>query len=299
VVVLDQFEELFLRVGSRQRAAFFQELADALDRPEREVRFVFSLREDYLARLDETRVYLPDIFSNSYRLATLDRSNARLAITEPAGRAGVMVEPALVDALVGREGAEASKPGDLVESDRTVPPPALQIVMDRLYRAALLPGHDPHKPPPSGLTLTLTSYQQMNGAGAILADYVGDGLEMLSDLKGDDGAPLGADPVLGEAMLKVMVTSQRTKAVLSQADLLEGLAEAGALDPEDPADCQLAERTRRGLERVRLLRGFQREGQAFYELAHDHLAAEIATRISEEEMGAKLARELLRRQMDN
>ena len=48
-----------------------------------------------------------------------------------------------------------------------------------------------------------------------------------------------------------------------------------------------------------MLRGFERDSVALYELAHDHLAAEIATWISEEEMGAKLARELLRRAMDN
>ena len=31
--------------------------------------------------------------------------------------------------------------------------------------------------------------------------------------------PLGADAQLGEAMLRVMVTSQQTKAALTQADL--------------------------------------------------------------------------------
>ena len=55
VVVLDQFEELFRRAGSRPRADFFRELADALDKPECDVRFVFSLREDYLPQLDEAR----------------------------------------------------------------------------------------------------------------------------------------------------------------------------------------------------------------------------------------------------
>ena len=139
IVVLDQFEELFLRVGSQKRARFFQELAGALDGSQREVRVVFSLREDYLAHLDEARPFMPDVLSNSFRLAALDRFNARIAVTEPAARAGVEVEPALVDALVGKAGETGG--GDLVEeSSGLVPPPALQIVLHRLYRGALPPG---------------------------------------------------------------------------------------------------------------------------------------------------------------
>ena len=50
---------------------------------------------------------------------------------------------------------------------------------------------------------------------------------------------------------------------------------------------------------MRLLRGFQHDAVAYYELAHDYLAREIAARISEAEMRGKLARELLRRGMDD
>lgn len=315
VVVLDQFEELFLRVGSQQRAAFFRELAAALDQPEREVRFIFSLREDYLARLDEARDELPDVFANSFRLAALDRANARVAITEPAARAGVTVEAALVDALVGIEGKEAGgqPAGDLVEADGRVPPAALQIVLDRLYREALPPSHAPGAPPPPGLTLTMAAYravrhrlgegeeaEELAGAKAILAGYVGEGLARLPNLKReDDQTPLGADPALGRAILKVMVTSQATKAALPHDEILVWLDEASIIQASDEADQKAVKNTRLGLERVRLLRGFERDGVAFYELAHDHLAAEIATWISQEEMQAKLARELLRREMDN
>lgn len=299
MVVLDQFEELFLRVGSRQRAVFFTELANCLAAPEREVRFVFCLREDYLARLDEARPSLPDILGNSFRLATLERRNARVAITEPAERAGLMVEPVLVDALVGGEGW-AGGPGDLVEKDGHVPPAALQIIMDRLYRAALPPDYAPEGPPPPALALTLAGYrairycpgaaegtEELRGAAAILAGYVDEGLKHVPQ------------PELAQAILKVMVTSQATKAALTQAEMIDLLDEAGLIRAGDPADQSLVEQTRLSLERVRLLRGFERNGQALYELAHDHLAAEVARRLDAAELGAKLARELLRRELDN
>ncbi len=311
LAILDQFEELFLRVGSRQRDAFFAELGAVVADPPAEVRFILSLREDFLARLDEARPWLPDVLGTSYRLDVLNRGNARLAITEPAARAGVRVDPKLVDALVGAEGrAGAGQAGDLAQTDGRVPPAALQIVVDRLYRAALPAGHPADDPPPPGVALTVGRYrtfqyrpaggdETLYGARAILAGYVADGLARLPQLAQEDGAPLAADPALGREILKAMVTGQRTKAALTHAEIVALLDEAGAIRCADPADCWTVEATRLGLERVRLLRGFERDGAALYELAHDHLAAEIATWIGQEELAGRLARELLGRELDN
>ena len=326
IIVLDQLEEMFLRVGSRIRTNFFRDLGTVIDQPEREVRFVVSLREDYLARLDEARGYLPDIFSHSFRLAALERGSARLAITEPAARAGILVEAALVDALIGspsarpiagrnetEEAGDETLAGDLVESDGYVPPAALQIVLDRLYRQALGADHSINGPPPPGLTLTLADYrsirhrlgderdtEELQGARAILAGYVHEGLTRLPGLLREDGqTPLGADAALGAEILKVVVTSQATKAALTQDEILCLLDEAGVMRADNASQRTLVENTRLGLEKVRLLRSFERDGVALYELTHDHLAAEIATWISQDEMQAKLVRELLHRQMDN
>jgi hypothetical protein len=305
VIILDQFEELFLRVGDQQRLAFFRELAAVLDRPEREVRFIFSLREDYLAHLDEARAALPDILANSYRLSPFDRTNARVAITEPAARAGAKVQTALVDALLGSEGRDAARVdvGDLVEAGGRVPPAALQIVLNYLYRAALPQDHPPDDPPPSGLSLTVDHYraarrrlgededaEELTGAKAILAGYVNEGIAELSDARQQE---------MGREILKVMITSQETKAALTHTEIIDFLEEAGVVRRDRPRDLVLVEDTRLGLERVRLLRGFERDDMAYYELAHDHLAAEIATWIGQQEMKIKVAREILRRAVDN
>lgn len=318
VVILDQFEELFIRVGSRARDAFFAQLAAVLDEPERDVRVLFSLREDYVAYLDEAREHLPDVFGNSFRLTSLDRANARVAVSEPAARTGVTVEPALVDALVGAEGRAGDSVGALVEVDDHVTrvfPAALQIVLDRLYRDALPDDYNPHDPPPEGLTLTLDAYraiehvrqregeepQVLCGAEAILAGYVGDAVVRLSELglEDADGTPLGADPDLGREVLKVLVTGQATKAALTRVEMEGRLEEAGALRCDDRRDMALLDATLLGLQWVRLLRSFEREGAAYYELTHDTLAKEVATWIGEEEMQLRVAREILRRSLDN
>jgi hypothetical protein len=315
VVVLDQLEELFLRSGTGKRSSFFREIAIALENPGREIRFVFVLREDYLANLDEAREYISDVFANSFRLAVMDRSNARVAITEPAARAGVTVEPTLVNMLVGEERrAAGTRPiGDLIEADGRVSPAALQIVLDRLYRESLPPNHPVDVSPPTGLVLTLDTYmdirhsldeggqiQELSGAKAILAEYVSEGLARLPGLKNEtDDVLLNADEDVGEAILKAMVTSHATKTALTQEEILDLLDEMGIIRSDDEIDRRLVENTRLGLEQVRLVRGFERDGLAYYELIHDHIAAEITARIDQEEMRAKMARELLRREMDN
>lgn len=126
------------------------------------------------------------------------------------------------------------------------------------------------------------------------------GLAQLPGLLQSDGrTPLGANRDLGAEILGLMVTSGGTKEVLSEADMLARLDAGGHMRQEDAADRTLVERTRLGLERVRLLCSFRRDGEACYELAHDHLAAEVARRLGEADLQAKLAQEMLRREVDN
>ena len=121
VIILDQFEELFTRsLSQTTRRAFWRELGACLDLQQPEVRFVLSLREDFLPYLDEARrpmdadgpPAVPGILSHSYRLQRLEVDTARLAIVEPAARASCTVEPLLADVLLGR----AKMPGGKTDS---------------------------------------------------------------------------------------------------------------------------------------------------------------------------------------
>ncbi|MCP4540338.1 MAG: SUMF1/EgtB/PvdO family nonheme iron enzyme, partial [Chloroflexi bacterium] len=185
-----------------------------------------------------------------------------------------------------------------------IPPPSLQIVMDRLYRQALAQAG--LKPPAEGaagkdwtppeLALTFDLYRELGGAGDILADYVKDAL--------DDAPERGGDRAVAEALLKVLVTSQATKAALNDAEMVAGMAEADPdFDPDNSRDVNRLHATRQALVDLRLLRSFTAASQAregaLYELAHDYIAAEIATWIDEGEMQTKLVRELLRRELES
>ena len=111
MIILDQFEELFTRsISPTTQRAFWRELGACLDLQQPEVRFVLSLREDFLPNLDQARrpvdaespPPVPGILSHSYRLQRLEVDTARLAIVEPATRANCAVEPLLADVLLGK-----------------------------------------------------------------------------------------------------------------------------------------------------------------------------------------------------
>jgi iron(II)-dependent oxidoreductase len=323
VVILDQFEELFTRsLSPTTQRAFWRELGACLDLQQPEVRFVLSLREDFLPHLDQARRPVDadspppaaGILAHSYRLQRLEVDTARLAIVEPAARANCTVEPLLADVLLGRApmpAVETSKVSEdlrglerawsLVETDGAVPPPSLQIVMTRLYLDALAAaGHapppekpDPARPwqPPS-LALTLAGYRASGGAGAILAGYIEVALAKL----GTKEHP--GDRQLAEAMLRALVTTRATKTALDEAELLEELAQAQP-DFDPAAELAALRATRGSLVDLRLLRSFQVGERSLVELAHDLMAAKIAAWIDEAAMQAKLARELLRQQVES
>ena len=189
----------------------------------------------------------------------------------------------------------------LVEADGAVPPPSLQIVMTRLYGDALAAaGHAPppeqpdpaHPWQPPQLALTLAGYRASGGAGAILAGYIDEALARL----GTEQYP--GDRRLAEAMLQALVTTKETKAALDEAELLDELVQAQP-DFDPAAELEALRATRASLVNLRLLRSFQVGERPLVELAHDHMAVKIATWIDEAAMQAKLARELLRQQVES
>ena len=85
MLVFDQFEEFFINTRSRpaMRREFIQLVASLVHHPARDVRLTFSLREDYLAELDEFRDAFPDMLANQHRLLPLTAFGARQAIVAP------------------------------------------------------------------------------------------------------------------------------------------------------------------------------------------------------------------------
>ena len=94
VVVLDQFEEFFLRFPLAVRRQFHRDLGQCLDIPVLAVHFILALREDYVAQLDEFRPSIPDPLARRLRLTRLTVDQATAAIVSSGAAAGIDREEA-------------------------------------------------------------------------------------------------------------------------------------------------------------------------------------------------------------
>ena len=161
VILLDQFEEFFIRQAPECRTAFIAELGALYDAHDVPVKVVLCLREDWLGSVNEIEKRIPDVFHIKLRLQPLPSEKARLAITEPAEQLGVRYEPDLVERLLS----------DLVGSSpgADVMPPQLQLVCNALYDG-LKPGEH---------LITLAAYQRLGGVPNVLKKYLDDELAQM------------------------------------------------------------------------------------------------------------------------
>ena len=237
VIILDQFEEFFIRLNAEFRAAFIAEIGALYDARDVPVKVVLSLREDWLAYVSEIEKRIPEVFRTRMRLLPLSRDQARQAITAPVEGLGISYEPALVerllDDLTGGESAE-------------VMPPQLQIVCSALYDAR-----------GDSAVIRLETYEELGGAQAVLKHYLDEELSRFPP----------QEQALARGLLEEMVTSQGTRVVKSPSELTL------ALDIDIQRLQPLLER----LINSRLIRPVEREdGRTGYEIAHEYLVQDLA-----------------------
>jgi formylglycine-generating enzyme required for sulfatase activity len=277
VVFLDQFEEFFVRLGKATRAAFAEELAACLE-SDLDLRFVLSLRDDYLGRLHSLSAQLPDDpLANRFCLENLNVEKARLAVTQPAQAFKLRYEDELLETLL-----------DDLEQGGDVKPPQLQIVCHKLYESLVDSGEWVEGSGRSGL-FTLESYKELGGAEGILADYLNDALAELPD----DAARERA-----WAVLRSMITVGETRVTLTIQEMTRqkiayklGLSE----DQVDKSTSYLRDR--------RLIRwlpaGTEAEEERAFELAHEYMLGKVWEWVCEEDAVLSRASDLLRRELSN
>ena len=125
VIVIDQYEELFTLVADEGvRNAFATTLVTAASDPVSRVRVVLTLRADFFHQVLGQPILGPIIGRVHLALAPLDPDGIRMAIVEPAARAGLQFEPGLPERIVADL---KNQPGSL---------PLLQFTLDRLATKA-------------------------------------------------------------------------------------------------------------------------------------------------------------------
>ncbi|MGB0383603.1 MAG: HEAT repeat domain-containing protein [Ardenticatenaceae bacterium] len=260
VIILDQFEEFFIRLSLQFRAAFISELGAVYDATDVPVKLVFSLREDWLASMDEIEERIPDLFRTRMRVSRLTETQAHQAITAPVERLGISYEPALLERLLA----------DLLGSHQEVMPPQLQLICSALYD-----GRREEDP-----VLKVATYERLGGVQGVLGNYLEEELSRLEP----------AEQALARAILEELVTSEKTKAVKSSAELALGL--------EVKQEQESLKTVLKRLVRARLLRVVKdKTGENAYELAHEYLIHEIS--LTADTQARKQAEELIQQEVEN
>ena len=236
VLALDQFEEFFIRFRDEPELQhqFAESLGHLLRDHNLPVRVVFSIREDYIAELDDLRAELPDLLGHSYRLHPLSPFGARQAMVKTLMTAQVDYETRLITSLV-----------EMIVADGRLEPTVLQIVCYEMYAHAA-------KRPERPVRLTEADLKQVGGLDGIFRRYLEDVIKQI------DPASL----LLARAVLDSLITSERTKRAVTLADLLAAGFEAKAEEISAMIDA---------LVKARVIRGDTRGLQMWYELAHERL----------------------------
>jgi DNA-binding SARP family transcriptional activator/WD40 repeat protein len=155
LIVIDQFEELFTLVAEAERDRFLEALTTVLDDPHSRLRVVVTLRADFYDRPLAHHGLASWMRERTEVVVPLTRAEVEEAITGPARRVGVEVEPALAQRMIGDV---AGQPGAL---------PLLQYALTGLFD---------HR---TEGTMTLGAYESgggISGAVATRAEAVYGGL---------------------------------------------------------------------------------------------------------------------------
>ncbi len=194
LLVVDQFEELFtLNPPAEQRR--FAELLGRLV-AEADVHVLVCMRDDFLVQCHEHAALAP-VFADVTPLLPLAGEALRRALVEPAARAGYRFEDeALVDELVAFVG----------EGGSALPLAAFAV-------AELWQRRDPAR-----RLLTRSARDEIGGVGGALARHADAVLESLGPER---------EKVVRE-LLRNLVTSRGTRAVMDRDDLLSAFADSRA-----------------------------------------------------------------------
>jgi WD40 repeat protein len=146
VLVIDQFEELFTLVEEEPvRARFLDLVENAVRAPDSRLRVIVTMRADFYDRPLLYKRFGDLVGARTQTVTPLSAQELERAISGPAERAGVVLEPGLLAQMIADVGGE---PGAL---------PLLQYALTELFEQR------------RGSTMTLDAYRAIGGVSGALA----------------------------------------------------------------------------------------------------------------------------------
>jgi WD40 repeat protein len=246
--IFDQFEELFI-FGSKEERKSFIQITKSLIESDLQCRFIFVMREEYMAGITEFERYIPTFFSNRVRIEKMSHINAIEAIEKPCKVFGISLE----------EGFAVSLLDKLSPGSADVELTYLQVFLDKIYRIAQ--NEKAAETDQKSLSFTIPLLQKVGNVSDLLGSFLDEQISLLSD------------PETSTAVLKSFVSVKGTKRQMTSDEVKEYTQTLGRPIEESSLPEML-----QTLINLRIIR--DKDENEKYELRHDALAAKIYEKIT-------------------
>lgn len=248
LIVIDQFEQLFtLFMGNSenltQQSQLIRRICELMTDAKSNVKFLFAIREDFVAYLESFKEYYPRIFDNRVQLTQLSKEEAQEAILGPFKLGlGPAFSSELIQLVVQ----------DLAIDD-FVSPTELQIVCRTLW--------DKFSDRPDTAAIRVADYESLGGKNGIIDGFLSD--------------QIGAMPInLRECALSILenlVTDSGTRNILAARPLHVLVNKADDIDVTWNDFNTAIEQ----LVAARLINRISERGTAMHEIASEYLIRPI------------------------
>ena len=246
-LIFDQFEELFIFGSPEEQAALIGSVK-ALVEADVACKVIISMREEYLAQLQDFEKAIPTLFNKRLRVEKMGMANLRQVVIGTTAAAGVTLEHGEATAQRIIDGSKEPRIGVQLSY--------LQVYLDKLYRNAAR-GAD------GSVVFTDALIAETGAFGDVMADFLEEQTESLQAALAARFPGLPKDAV--QRILEEFATLEGTKQPTTRAELGERMpGYAPAI-----LDAALA-----AFETGRIVRN----ADGVYELAHDTLAGRVAER---------------------
>jgi GTPase SAR1 family protein len=242
-LIFDQFEELFIFGNSKEKEELITNIKKVID-SDLQCRFIFSIREEYLAGISEFEKIIPSFFDNRIRIEKMTRQNAMQVIEGPCHLNNITVETGFSEMLLEK----------LNPDNSDVELTYLQVYLDKVFRMAC------------------QDNKEVNNFTNDLLDKVGEVKDLLGSFLEEQISQLD-DPESGLVILKSFVSVKGTKHQITEEEVIEYSKTLGKNIGRETVT-ELIQK----FIRLRILRDKDEDGR--YELRHDSLAAKIFEKIT-------------------
>ncbi len=238
-LIFDQLEELFVFGDQNEQQEFIRLITDITNDPEKNVKVIFIIREEYLADLSGFEEKLPHIFDNRFRIERMGRSHLLEAIKSPAEVCGVKIDEGLAEEAIEK----------ITDEKGNTELTYVQVLMDHLYKVAEARDAE-------NIYLQLDDLRKLGQLSNLMSKFLDDQLLQMDNAKA------------GEDVLKTMISLDGTKKPMRISDIQKSLQQLNKkLEPEQLLNIV------QYFVNVRILR--EKDENGFYELRHDSLAVMI------------------------